>query len=164
MIQQRLEPVGWFNVEHVRDGKVIGKHRIPNGITIVGKNHMFNATFNLATATNLWYAGLLDNGSFTGVSESDTMVSHAGWLEYQNYTGARKAWGQGTAAAKAITNASAFTFTFATSSGTVQGIFIIGTTSTKGATTGVLWSTALFPAPLAVQVGDVLNVTYTVNC
>jgi len=157
-----LNPKGRWIVKHKRRGVQIGEYDFPNGIPDAAKNALLDTMFNAATQDSSWFIGLIDNASFTGLSNSDTMASHAGWNEYTNYTGSRPSWGQGAAAAKAISNSSPAQFVFTTSSGVVAGIFINGD-STKGGNITLLWSTALFPALLSVQSGDELNVTYVLS-
>lgn len=157
-----LNPKGRWVVKHKRRGVLIGEFDFLNSIPDAAKNALLDTMFNAASQDSTWFIGLIDNASFTGLSASDTMASHAGWNEYTNYSGSRKAWGQGSAAAKSISNASPAQFTFTTSSGVVSGIFINGD-STKGGNITLLWSTALFPALLSVQSGDQLNVTYVLS-
>lgn len=157
---------GRVHVEHVdKDGNVKGKYDITNGITNVGKNYALDAIFRGATdgpQKSPWYIGLIDNSGFTGVAATDTMASHAGWNEFTTYSDTtRREWVENAAASQSISNTTASTFNI-NGSGTVKGIFIADN-STKGGTTGTLWSTALFAANVAVVSSDQLKITYTVN-
>jgi hypothetical protein len=143
---------------------------IPNGIVTTAKNDIFTVFFNDGTKKTSWHAGLINNAGFVGLSNADTYVTHTGWTEYTNYkdvneaTNLRVPWGQGTASAGEITNASPMIFRFITAVGSVAGIFICSHSAKGDATSNaarVLWSTALFGAALNVDVGDELRVTYT---
>lgn len=155
---------GHWQAEHIRDGKVLKKYDFPNDITNQGKNSLFEIMFHDGTqiANSSWFIGLISNSGYSALAAADTMSSHAGWTEFTGYSqGTRVAWGAGAAASQSITNASPATFDI-TSSGTVKGIFVVSN-STKGGTTGTLWSTALFSADVPVANGDQLRVTYTVS-
>lgn len=156
---------GKFKVEHFdKDGKLKGTYDFPNGITNVGKNDILGVYFfsGTQTATASWFIGLIDLASFSALAAGDTMASHAGWIEFTGYSEAtRRAWGQGAPASQSITNASPATYSI-NASGTVKGIFVV-TNSTKGGTTGILWTTALFSADVPVSNGDSLKVTYTLS-
>lgn len=151
---------GKFFVEHRnKDGKLIGLYRIPNGIVDVGMNFILDCMFNSGTQSATWYIGLIDNSGYTAVADSDTLASHAGWTEFTTYTGGRKAWGVGAAAARAVTNGTTVDFTM-TGAGAVRGIF---TTDQSAGTSPVLWATALFSSSITVASSDVLKITYTVS-
>lgn len=164
-----LDPRGVYHIQHIRDGAILAEFDIKNAVTNQAKNDLLNVYFNSTSHTTGWYIGLIDNNAFTATSAADTITgTHSGWVEYTNYTVAggsgihRGAWGQGSASGQQATNSSPVVFTFATSPGAVWGIFVVGDISKTG-TTGILWSTAAFNAVLPVQVGDVLNVTYTIQ-
>jgi hypothetical protein len=161
----KLKVRGNFIIEHRnRDGKLLGKYKIPNGITNVGKNKILNDMFNdgVQVANNSWFLGIIDNSGFTAVAATDTMSSHAGWNEFTTYSEAnRVAWGSNNAASQSTSNSTPSTFNI-TGSATLQGIFVT-TINTKSGTTGTLWSTALFSATVPVSNGDQLKVTYTVS-
>src|SRR3972149_7153411 len=61
-----------------------------NGITNVGVHYLLEVGFRDGVAPNpaqiaTWYAGLIDNASFTAVAAGDTSASHAGWVEADEY-------------------------------------------------------------------------------
>lgn len=155
---------GRWVAEHERPGEFIHKYDFPNDITNQGKNSLFEIMFHDGTqiASSSWFIGLISNSGYSALAAGDTMSSHSGWTEFTGYSqGTRVAWGPGAAASQSITNASPATFDI-TSSGTVKGIFVVSN-STKGGTTGTLWSTALFSADVPVANADQLRVTYTVS-
>lgn len=172
MVRNRSTPLdkllllGMWRSEHWRDGKLLNVHWAKNDITTPAKNSLFDTMFNAATqvAAANWCAGLISNASFTGYNAADTMASHSGWIEWTNYTQtARVAWGQGSAAAAAITNASPITFDITGATGTVRGLFIC-TNNTKGGTTGLLWSAASYTNTVDVVPGDQIRSTYSLSC
>lgn len=164
-LNEKLPLRGRFLVELVdKDGNVKHKEEFDNDIVNQGKNDLFDTMFHDATpvASSSWFIGLISSSGYSALAAADTMVSHAGWTEFTSFSqGTRVAWGPGAAASQSITNASAATFDV-TGSGTVKGIFVC-TQSTKGGTSGRLWSTALFSSDVAVNNGDQLRVTYTVS-
>lgn len=160
----KVSPKGKFIVEHIREGKVIGTYEFPNDVTNEGKNLWLDIMFNTATqiANNSWFIGLINNSGFSALAAADTMASHAGWAEFTAYSqSTRVAWGSGAASSQSVVNGTAAVFDIS-GSGTVYGIFLTSV-STKGGTTGKLWATAAFGAPVPVVNADQLKVTYTVN-
>lgn len=161
---QKMGLKGKWQLEHVRNGEVIGVQDFPNDITNQGKNSLFEIMFHDGTqiASSSWFIGLISSSSYSALAASDVMSSHAGWTELTGYTqSTRVAWGPGAAASQSITNASPATFDI-NATGTAKGVFVVSN-STKGGTTGTLWSTALFSADVPVANGDQLRVTYTVS-
>ena len=154
---------GKYTIQHIRDGKVLSEFDVDNGIVNVGKNKLLDVMFGAVAAISPWYLGLVDNASFSAFAAADTMASHAGWIENDDYGEAtRPEWTEGAAASQSITNATAVTFTM-NATATIKGIFVTSV-DTKNGTTGTLWSTAAFNSTVAVQNGDLLKVTYTVSC
>ena len=142
---------------------------VPNGITTLAKNKLFDGFFSGGTEWTSWYAGLINNSGYTGVNSGDTITSHAGWTEFVDYkvptndTTSRATWGKGAASGGTITNAVQMTYTF-TGSGSVAGIFIVSDVAKSSFDSAkLLWSTAIFSAALAVAADDELRVTYTVS-
>lgn len=160
----KFEMHGRHYVEHFREGLLLAKYDVFNDITNEGKNLIFDIMFHDQTqiAAASWYIGLISISGFSALAASDTMASHSGWTEFTTYSqSTRVAWGQGSPSSQSITNASPATFDI-TGSGTVKGIFVTSN-STKGGTTGKLWSGALFLADVPVVNGDQLKITYTIN-
>jgi len=152
---------GKFTVKQFRQGKLIRDIVLSNGITIVGKNHILDVMFHGTSASSPWYVGLVDNSGFTGFNENDTMSSHGGWTELEDYSESnRQAWDENAASGKIMDSASESEFSMDDTK-TVKGIFI-ASNNTKGGSTGVLWSTAAFDSTVDVVNGDTLRVTYEV--
>lgn len=135
-----------------------------NVVTTVGKTDLVDKYFKGATYTAAWFVGLIDASGYTAVAAGDTAASHAGWTEtHTTYSqGTRPALTFGTASAGSVNNsASAAAFSM-TGTVTVKGAFVISN-STKGGTTGILYSAGAFGADRAVVNGDSLNVTITLT-
>ncbi len=160
----KMPLIGVWKSEHWRGGRLIGVHHAPNDITTPAKNSLFDTMFNAATqvAAVNWVAGLINDSGFTGYNPADTMSSHSGWTEWTSYSQtARVAWGQGSAASAAITNASPIQFDI-NGTGTIRGLFIV-TNNTKGGTTGLLWSAASYTSTVPVVPGDQIRSTYSLS-
>jgi hypothetical protein len=171
---------GNYRVEHWRKGRRLNEMNGHNGISVEGKNYLFDVMFGGVTANSVWYIGLIDLSGYSALSENDTYdnLNQAGngWDWYTTYTDANNAdstitrpvWSAGASSGKAITNATPAIFDI-TTNGTVKGIFVCaGTngadkTDHSAGTAHKLWATALFTADVAVQTGDQLKVTYTVS-
>jgi hypothetical protein len=161
-----MRPAGKFHVQQVRGGKVINEFDVSNGITDAGMNALLEAMFHSGSQITTWYIGLVDNAGFSAFAGADTMASHAGWSESSAYSnGTRPQWTCGAAASRQITNAVTVDFNMNTNGTTIKGLFICGGTgaSTKGGSTGTLWSAAAFGSTVALNSGDVLKVTYTLS-
>jgi len=162
MISNGVQFKGKFQLEHIRNGEVIGRHECPNGIVNVGLNQILDVQFASGTQVTSWFMGLVDNSGFTAFAAADTMSSHAGWSENTNYDAPpRAAWGAGAAASQQVTNGTAAEFTI-NAGVAIKGMFIT-TNSTKGGTTGTLWSTAAFTSVINAVASDTIRVTYTVT-
>ncbi len=175
-----LSPRGRFQVEHWRDGRLIGEYEFPNGITDEGKDQILNTQFDAATQITAWYLGLIDNANFTALAAADTYdnIDQAGngWDEFSDYTDpgngdsatTRPVWNPDAAASQTITNGTVVVFDI-TATGTIKGLFLVGggtAPENKGdhAAGSTLWATALFDSgDVDVQNGDQLKATYTVT-
>lgn len=137
---------------------------IDNLVTTAGKNDLLTNYFKGSSYTAAFYVGLVDNASFSAYAAGDTMSSHAGWLESTAYSNStRPALTLGTAASGSIDNsASKASFTI-NASATLDGAFI-ATNSTKGGTTGVLYSCGAFSGgDRTVANGDTLQIQATLT-
>jgi len=172
-----IKPRGRFVVEHIREGKVIGKYEIDNAITNEGKNKLLNVMFHAVSAISTWYIGLVDGAGGPTLAAGDVYAQINGtnaWDEFTAYDVAgpsstdRGTWTEGTAASQSITNASPVVFDI-TGAGSVYGLFLVGggtaaITKADAAGGGSLWAAAAFTSgTVTVGNGDQLKVTYTVN-
>lgn len=152
--------IGKYDVRCVRpDGSVRWREQVTNLIVNTGLNFLLDSGLNSTEAGTI-YLGLKNTGS---PAAGDTMASHAGWTENQNYDEAtRPSWAQGSASSQSVTNASTVDFTIDTNSQTIAGIFTT-TNNTKGGTTGTLISAVDFSSSKSADDNDVIQVTYTIS-
>lgn len=183
-MEDQLNLRGRFEVEHWRNGIMIGKMSFRNGIVNEGKNKLLNVMFDAATAVTTWYMLLIPTTGYTALANDDIYddIDQAGngWDEFKTYTDpgnadstvTRPVWNPAPASGQSISNSSQVVFDI-TGSATIKGIGIVGAPAgatavpaTKGdhAADGVLWATALFDqGDTAVVNGDQLKITYTVS-
>lgn len=152
---------GFYTVECIGpDGAVKWTDTIENLVTTAGKNDALDKYLAGSTYTAAWYLGLVDGASAPTFAVGDTMGSHAGWTEntgYSNGTRPQPSFGAASGGSKAST-ATAFNIN---ASVTLAGCFL-ASVSTKGGTTGILYSCGAFSGGNKVLgSGDTLNVTYT---
>lgn len=136
---------------------------IDNLVTTVGGNLALDTVLSGSAYTAAWYIGLIGStGYTTGAALGDTMALHGGWAEesacYSNATRPAPSFSAASAKSKATSAPVAFTIT---STATIKGCFL-NSVSTKGGTTGTLYSAGLFTGgDQVVNNLDTLNVTYT---
>lgn len=145
-----------------RDGNVKWAETIENLVTTEGKNHLLSVAFKSGTQITSWFVGLI-SGSSPTLAAADTMASHAGWTEFQDYgEAARQALTLGTVSGGSVDNSAAkATFTI-NATGTVGGAFVVSN-STKGGTTGTLYGEAAFGTARSVAASDTIDVTATLT-
>lgn len=152
------------------EGNLKWEDSIKNLVVTVGKNDLLDKYFSGSAYTAGWYMGLVDNTSFSAYAAGDTLASHAGWLEFLDYTisgsstnRATPSWGSASAGSKATT---ATTFTIS-GTGTVLGAIMCTTQARNTASNGgagILYSAGSFTGgSRAVASGDSLLVTYTAS-
>lgn len=158
-MQVSLAPRFIYHVECVgADGQVKWVEDYENLVTTAGRTDIIDKYFKGASYNAAWFLGLKGTGTPTA---ADTMASHASWTEvtaYSNATLPQITFGTTTAGSNTATTVSYSI----NGTATVAGAFVT-TNSTKGATTGVLYSVGDFAAPRSVVSGDTLNVTLTVS-
>jgi len=144
-----------------KDGVFKERVALKNAPVNQGKNNILDTYFNGLTqiSAGSWYIGLIDGTGFPALAPGDTLTSHTGWTENTSYSGSRPAWGQGSASAQAVTNASPITYTI-TGAGTLYGIFVCGVAT---GTSGPLWSTAAFTTTVPIAISDQIKITYTLS-
>lgn len=142
---------------------------VQNLVTTGGKNDALDKYLAGSAYTASWFLGLISSVTYTAVAATDTMASHAGWLEagaanvpiYSQGARPTAAWSAASAGSKALS--AALAFTIATTGGTIKGCFLTSV-ATKDGTTGILYSAGLFTGgDKVVAVTDVLNVSYTAS-
>lgn len=152
---------GRFNIQLIREGKLVFDLNVNNGIVDVGKNTLLDIVFRNQAQVPVWYIGLIDSPSFSTLSNTDTMLIHSGWTEFVGYNDNRQPWAVNPAATRSITTSSSASYTI-TTNGTLRGMFV-ASVATKGTDTGILWSTATFAPRDVIGSVDVIKVNYTVD-
>ena len=161
---------GVYNVTcYGSDGALKWSEEINNVVCTQGKNVALDAFLSGSGYSVVGpYMGLI-NGSASSAAVTDTMTSHAAWLEVGNanapaYSGTRKTvgWTGAAASNQKISTSTSFSMT---GSGTVGGCFLVfgsGALSTVDNTGGYLYSAGAFTSK-TVSSGDILNVVYTAS-
>lgn len=150
-------------------GKQIGNFEFDNLVTTVGKNALENIGLAASGTAGNAFMGLISSTSFSTIVATDTMTSHAGWLEAgsantPHYTGSRPTMSFGAASGGVIIS-TGNTFV-ASGSGTVQGGFVdfsTGATGTIDNTGGVLFSAGTLAVAQPVISGNTIVASYTLT-
>ena len=144
------------------DGTVLDSGEFPNGWTTSGINNMLSVYFNSGTQITTWYVGLVNNSGFSAFAASDTISSHGGWTEITStYSeSVRQTWDPATPASGTIGSDASMTFTATGSGFSAKGAFVVSN-STKGGTTGQLFSTGAFGSVQTLTAGQTLSITYS---
>lgn len=163
----KVKAGGVFVVQcHDKDGNLKWETESHNLVVNVGLQDMNAKYFTGSSYTAAWYIGLYGAGASNTPAASDTASSHAGWTEVTAYSQATRpacTFGTPTTADPSVATNSASPASFSiNATTTVGGAFLISN-STKGGTSGTLFSAADFSSPgdRAVVSGDTLTVTYT---
>jgi hypothetical protein len=168
---------GFYKVEcRDVDGNLKWEDSFPNLVNEGGKELMLNTL--LVTASGYTrvgpFLGLISGASPT-FSAADTMITHAGWTEFTNYTVGGSAvrgtavFSSSTSTGSTPTNvttcaAAAITYTITGAGGTVGGCFLVtgsGAVSTQSSTAGTLYSAGAFAVAKVTTAGDTVSVTYS---
>jgi hypothetical protein len=163
---EKIQAGGVFRVQCLdKDGNVKWEDQMHNLVVNEGLQDMNTQYFKGSTYDAAFFLGLVEGpGSGTSYAAADTLASHAGWTEFTNYSGDRKAvtFGSATEADPSVisNSGSPSSFTISGGGGVVAGAFLCTVAS---GTSGVLFSEADFQSPgdRTVVAGDTLNVTYT---
>lgn len=144
-----------------KDGNLKWREEVHNLVVSAGLNDSLDKHFKGSAYTAAWYVGL--TAGSPSFAAGDTMASHAGWTEDQNYSEAtRPALTLGAVSGGSVDNSASKAGFSINATATIGGAFLV-TVSTKGGTTGVLYGGAAFAANRSVVSGDTLNVTATLT-
>lgn len=128
-----------------------------NLVVNAGLQHILDVVFSAASNVATWYVGLTDDTPT--VAAADTLASHAGWVEFTEYTGDRQAWVEVRSGQSMTNSASVASFPITAAGGGLGGAFICSVATT---TTGTLMcGAALSGGNRVVANGDTVEVTYT---
>ena len=161
-MEERARCVGFYGVQHFRDGKLIWQEFFPNLVVDVGKNAMLDTYLaGSAWTTGTVYMGLKGTGTPLA---ADTMASHGSWSQL-NITANRGTvtFSSASAGSKATSSAVAHTITAAGPTTVAGGYLVIGGTNGNTNTTGTLFSAGDFSSPRSVYASDVLNISYSIS-
>lgn len=144
-----------------KDGNLKWEDTIENTVVNTGLDEILDKVWKGSGYTAAHYVGLTD--STPTVAAGDTMASHAGWAEDQNYSqAARPALTANLGSVSGQSLATSTSLTFSINATTTIGGAFVTTVSTKGGTTGILMSAGAFTqGDRSVANGDTLNVDIT---
>jgi len=161
---------GLFEIKcHDKDGNLKWEAQSKNLVVNAGLAYMAGSALTSVTQITSFFLGLYGAGSSNTPAAADTMSSHAGWTEVTTYSNATRVAATFVTATTAnpsvVTNSASPAVFNINGTTTVGGAFLVGGTgsSTKGGTTGTLFSAADFGSPgdRSVVNSDTLSVTYT---
>lgn len=153
---------GFWRVECRRpDGSLRWAEDWQNIIVNAGLDYALDAALSGGTPITTWFLGLI-NGASPTIAAADTMASHAGWTENQNYDEAvRQTWTDGGVSGQSVSNSgSPAVFTINTNGQTIGGAFLTSD-SAKGGTTGTLYAAGTFASPKSADDNDTITLTAT---
>jgi hypothetical protein len=166
MSTEKAKAGGVFTVQCFdKDGGLKWEARTPNLVVNEGLKEMNQQFFTGSGYTAGWFLGLYGAAVSNDPAPGDTMASHAGWTEVTDYSETTRPacnFGTATTADPSVISNAGSAAVFTINGTTVVGGAFLTSDSTKGGTTGILFSAADFQAPgdRSVVSGDVLNVTY----
>jgi hypothetical protein len=145
---------------HDPDGNLKWESPAKNIVTNLALDDINNVYLRNGSPKANWYAGLIDQVSYTQLLNADTMSSHSGWVELTSYTETvRQTWTPGASASQTVVNGTVMTYT-SSAACNIKGAFI-ASDSSKGGTTGLLFCTALLTnGTQPASIGDTLRLTY----
>lgn len=154
---------------HDKDGNLKWSTEASNLVVNAGLQYMAGtALANSAAQITTWYIGLYGAAASNTPDPGDTMASHAGWTEITPYSDSTRPTATFAPSTNAnpsvVTNTSNKAVFNINATATVGGAFLTSN-STKGGSSGTLFSAADFQSPgdRSVVSGDVLSVTYQFN-
>lgn len=167
-IDDILQLVGHYSIEcHDSEGNQLWSDEFDNLVTTVGMNAMLVSGV-IAQGTS--FMGLIGSVSGGGPAVGDTMASHAGWAEggttnIPTYANRATVTYTNPPTTGVLNTSSTNTFVM-TSSGTVQGGFIVlgtGSSATNLNTGGVLLSAGELGTPQPVISTNTITMSYSLT-
>lgn len=144
-----------------KHGRLKWEDEIWNLVVTAGRNHLLDVAFKSGTPITTWYVGITQ--ASPTFAAGDTMASHVGWAEEQDYSeGVRQTLTLGSIASGSVDNsASKAVFSINAAAQSIGGLFITSV-NTKGGTTGTLYGGGAFSGGnKAADSGDSLSVQAT---
>lgn len=158
---------GVFHVQcHDAQGNLKWEVKEHNLVVNQGLQDMNTKYFTGSGYTATWFLGLYGAAASNNPAASDTMASHAGWTEVIAYDQAARpqaVFGTATTADPSVISNAGSPAVYTISGTTVVGGAFLTSNSTKGGTTGILFSAVDFSAPgdRSVVDNDTVTVTYS---
>ena len=136
---------------------------IENLVVNQGLNLALNILLGATAKISNLYIGLIRDDGYTGIVAGDTMASHAGWEEADEYSEAtRQVITFAAASGQSIASDTTADFSI-NGTETMKGAFL-SDNNTKSGGTGNLFSAGLFSeGNQAVGSGDTIKVSYTLT-
>lgn len=120
---------------------------------------LHNTYFKNGSPASAWSIGLI-GGTTVTITTADSMSSHSGWTEDENYSeSTRQAWSPDDSASQIIENSTSVVFTMNADT-TIRGLFLT-TNNTKGGASGNLWSAGAADIPEVTPSGTILRAFYS---
>jgi hypothetical protein len=167
--QENALALGKFKMECFdKDGNLKWSAEEHNLVVNQGLQYMCGTALTSVAQITSWYIGLYGAGASNSPAAGDTMSSHTGWTEVTPYSNATRpacTFATATTANPSVATNSASPASYTiNATATVGGAFLVSN-STKGGSTGTLFSAADFSSPgdRSVVSGDTLTVTYTLS-
>ena len=167
--QENALALGKFKMECFdKDGNLKWSAEEKNLVVNVGLQYMCGTALTSVSQITTWYIGLYGAGASNTPAAGDTMSLHTGWTEVTPYSNATRpacTFATATTANPSVATNSASPASYTiNATATVGGAFLVSN-STKGGSTGTLFSAADFSSPgdRSVVSGDTLTVTYTLS-
>lgn len=161
-MRNKLRFSGRFVLERYRrDGAFISRQEFGNDIMLAQLDDLLDVYFSSGNPADSWSIGLI-GGSSVSITTADSMSSHAGWTEDENYSETtRPAWSPNSSASQIKENSSSVIFTMNLDT-TIRGLFLTSDNA-KGGVGGDLWSAAALDTPEVASAGQTVRAFYSLE-
>lgn len=157
-----LTPMGVFELEHRRNGKLIGRDISSNIVTTEGLNYLLSVGLAGGSQVSPWYIGLFE-GNYTPVAGLTAATFTSAATECTAYDeAARVAYVEGTPSGGVLDNSASRAVFTMNATKTVYGGALLSV-STKSSTSGTCLAAARFSSSRAVVDDDELSVRYSLT-
>jgi hypothetical protein len=154
--------MGVFELEHRRNGKLIGRDISSNIVTTEGLNYLLSVGLAGGSQVSPWYVALFE-GNYTPVAGLTAATFTAAATECTTYDeSARVAYVEGTASGGVIDNSASRAVFTMNATKTIYGGALLSV-STKSSTSGTCLAAARFSSSRAVVDDDELSVRYSLT-
>lgn len=158
-IIERWKPNKYLPVLQRKSWILISRQKFGNDIMLAQIDDLLDVYFGNGSPAAAWSIGLI-GGSSIAITTADSMSSHVGWTEDENYSEAtRQAWSPNASASQLKENSTSVVFTLNADT-TIRGLFLTSE-NTKGGTTGLLWSAAELDTPEVGSSGQTIRAFYS---